>query len=168
MKSFWSVVSPLRFSLNRRMKSLVSQLNKNNLKILEIGAGKNSYKHYFPNSKWISTDLVKYAKIDEVADVTSLHYSDKSFDAVICISVLEHVFEIEKAVSEIRRVLKKNGTFVMSTPFIFPIHDNPQDYWRLTDNGIKNLLEKFSCVKIKPLVKIWWRTPIGYFVVAEK
>jgi ubiquinone/menaquinone biosynthesis C-methylase UbiE len=45
------------------------------------------------------------------------------FDAIICISVLEHVFEYDKAINEIERVLKPGGKLLLTVPFGFPHHD---------------------------------------------
>jgi 2-polyprenyl-6-hydroxyphenyl methylase / 3-demethylubiquinone-9 3-methyltransferase len=45
----------------------------------------------------------------------ALPYTDKSFDAVFCCDVLEHVKDLPKVVSEISRVLKPNGVFFYDT-----------------------------------------------------
>lgn len=42
-----------------------------------------------------------------VADVTQLPFADKSFDTVVCAHTLEHVSDIERALSEIRRVCRR-------------------------------------------------------------
>ena len=49
-------------------------------------------------------------------DIINLPYKDGSFDCVVCISVLEHMVEIEKAVFELWRVLKKNGKIIVGFP----------------------------------------------------
>ena len=48
---------------------------------------------------------------------TALPYPDGSFDAAICIEVLEHVGDDVAAIKEISRVLKPNGLLVMSVPY---------------------------------------------------
>lgn len=45
----------------------------------------------------------------------ALPYEDATFDAVVCVDVLEHVSDLAKVVSEIDRVLKPNGTFLYDT-----------------------------------------------------
>lgn len=50
------------------------------------------------------------------ASATSLPYPDETFDAVVSISVLEHIREIDAAMREIRRVTKPNGAVILGFP----------------------------------------------------
>jgi ubiquinone/menaquinone biosynthesis C-methylase UbiE len=148
--------NPYRKLMERELKKLKLEGKK----ILEVGAGKHSYKHLF--SDVISTDIDDCYDIDEIADVTNLHYEDCSFDCVLCINVLEHIKDYQKAISEIHRVLKPDGQAIIAVPFFFPIHDIPSDYWRFTEYGLKIILSEFKKVEIKPLG--FHRLPFGYFV----
>ncbi len=49
-------------------------------------------------------------------DIMDIPFKDERFDVITSLEVLEHVPDIQKALSETRRVLKKGGLFVMSTP----------------------------------------------------
>jgi ubiquinone/menaquinone biosynthesis C-methylase UbiE len=42
-----------------------------------------------------------------LADVTKLPFADKSFDTVVCAHTLEHILDINKALSEVRRVCRQ-------------------------------------------------------------
>lgn len=44
-----------------------------------------------------------------------LPYSNDSFDVVVCVDVLEHVADVEKAIAQIQRVLKSGGIFLFDT-----------------------------------------------------
>lgn len=50
-----------------------------------------------------------------VMDAEEIHYPEESFDIVIANHMLYHLGNLERALSEIGRVLKKNGTFYAST-----------------------------------------------------
>jgi len=50
-------------------------------------------------------------------DVTRLTFADRSFDAVLCFDVLEHVPDYRQALKEFYRVLASGGQLVVSVPF---------------------------------------------------
>ncbi len=52
------------------------------------------------------------------ANVPPLPFEDESFDCVISFQVIEHIKDDAKFVSEVCRVLKKGGLFIVSTPNI--------------------------------------------------
>ncbi len=51
-----------------------------------------------------------------VASAVELPYRDNTFDLVLCTEVIEHVNNQNKVISEIFRVLKKDGYLVLTTP----------------------------------------------------
>ena len=51
-----------------------------------------------------------------VGSATQLNFAAESFDVVVSFETLEHLAEHELMVSEIRRVLKPGGIFILSTP----------------------------------------------------
>jgi SAM-dependent methyltransferase len=53
---------------------------------------------------------------DQVIDVTRIAFADRSFDAVICNHVLEHVPDDVAAMSELRRVLVPGGWAILLVP----------------------------------------------------
>jgi predicted SAM-dependent methyltransferase len=56
-------------------------------------------------------------------DITNLSFADGSFDAIVCLHVLEHVPDDQKAMSELYRILADGG---------FALLDVPIDYKRAT------------------------------------
>jgi SAM-dependent methyltransferase len=115
---------------------------------LDIGCGDSPYSNFFPNK--IGIDVVKYPKVDVVADAHYLPFKNESFSCVLCTEVLEHLRDSRLAISEMNRVLKKDSKLILSTRFIFPLHQEPEDYWRFTEHGLKELLKSW---KIKKLSK---------------
>ena len=49
-------------------------------------------------------------------DITNIQYPEESFDLIFCSHVLEHVNDDKKAISELFRVLKKNGWAILMVP----------------------------------------------------
>jgi SAM-dependent methyltransferase len=50
------------------------------------------------------------------ADCASLPFADESFDAVVSFETIEHIREQERFVDEVRRVLRPDGLFLISSP----------------------------------------------------
>lgn len=66
-----------------------------------------------------------------------LPFEDASYDHVLLINVLEHVFNYRQLLSEATRVVKPGGSVIVVVPFLFPIHPSPHDYWRFTDETLR-------------------------------
>ena len=77
------------------------------------------------------------------------------FDVIICLAVLEHVYNPFSAVKNIRSMLKKNGILFGYVPFLYHYHAPSklefQDYYRFTKDGLSYLLKDFNEVKLYPV-----------------
>ncbi len=73
---------------------------------------------------------------DIFADASAIPLADESVDTVIILEVMEHLRRPSEALQEIARILRPQGTLLLSMPFLYPIHDAPHDYQRLTMHGI--------------------------------
>jgi SAM-dependent methyltransferase len=78
-----------------------------------------------------------------------LPFSNQEFDSVITNQVFEHVFNPDKFLSEINRVLKVGGLLLISVPFVWDEHEQPNDYARYSSFGLKFALEKSFFVVIE-------------------
>lgn len=110
--------------------------------VIEIG-GEKAYRHerHFPKSTgYRCTNIAR--EHDEHLDATRMHLADASVDAFVCVSVLEHIFDLHAAVQEITRTLKPGGKLLLVVPFGFPHHDEV-DYWRLSADAYPKLLNQF-------------------------
>lgn len=114
---------------------------------LDIANGGSPYSRFFP--KRVAVDIVKQPDTDVVADVHNLreHFKEGEFGVVLCTDALEHFYHPHKAVEEMHRVLKPGGVLILSTRFIFPLHEVPHDYFRFTEYGLKYLLRDFEIVE---------------------
>ncbi|MDO8510300.1 MAG: methyltransferase domain-containing protein [bacterium] len=116
-------------------------------KTLDIGSGGGPYRSHYPSR--VSIDIEASPGVDYVADAHDLSmFSDDEFDCILCTEVLEHLYDPQKAIGEMHRVLKKGGKVVLTTRFIFPLHNTPHDYWRFTRYGLEHLFSEFSSVEI--------------------
>jgi SAM-dependent methyltransferase len=80
-------------------------------------------------------DLYK-ARPELFADASALPLQDATFDTVVLLEVLEHLRRPREALQEVARVVRPRGKVLLSMPFLYPVHDAPHDYQRLTIHGL--------------------------------
>ena len=113
---------------------------------LDIGAQNGPYAGYFPNR--IALDVRPGHGVRILGDAQALGIAGAAFDVVLCTEVLEHLPEPQRAIDEMHRVLKPGGTLLLTTRFLFPIHDAPHDYFRFTKYGLRHLLRHFEILEL--------------------
>jgi SAM-dependent methyltransferase len=129
-------------------------------RVLNVGAGLRSVSHLI-DGELVNQDLRwpgdSRSYIDVFSPLHEMPLADNSFDAVLCIAVLEHVINPIECVAEIARVLKPGGCAVVSVPFLQPEHKVPTDYQRYTLDGLKNLLETsgLDVEEAKPIYSVY-------------
>ncbi|HUW44981.1 MAG TPA: glycosyltransferase [Dehalococcoidia bacterium] len=73
---------------------------------------------------------------------------EKKFDVVVCFEAIEHIAEHDKLLSEVKRLLKDDGLFIVSTPnkTVYtdePDYHNPFHIKELDFDEFKNLLRQY-------------------------
>jgi SAM-dependent methyltransferase len=130
----WLITKLTRKKLNKFIEQ-----NRSDLYTLDIGCSNSPYSKFFPNR--IGFDINKGEGVDVVGDAHNQPFNDNKFDIILCTEVLEHLRNPKVAISEMRRVLKPNGKLILTTRFIFPLHDTPGDYYRYTIYGLRELFK---------------------------
>lgn len=96
--------------------------------------------------KWIFADINPEYKPDIVLDVANMQeIEDHSIDVICACELFEHVAEVERGLDECVRVLKDNGTMILSVPFLYAIHADPSDYQRWTHFKWRKEIEQRFC-----------------------
>jgi SAM-dependent methyltransferase len=113
---------------------------------LDLGAQNGPYAASFPNR--LALDIRQGVGVQILGDAQALGLRDAAFDVVLCTEVLEHLPEPQKGVDEAWRVLKPGGMLLLTTRFLFPIHDAPHDYFRFTKYGLRHLLRHFEILEL--------------------
>ena len=107
------------------------------------------YSSYFENKKsYTITNYVSEARgfqgaeneifIDLTNDLPSEHI--QKYDVVFNHTVLEHIFEIDKAFSNLCALTKDIAIVIV--PFLQPMHADYGDFWRFTPLCLQRLFEK--------------------------
>lgn len=117
-------------------------------RVLDIGcAGKQAKDFLDEGVEYLGMDdyfaSIPYGTMHDVyAGAGNLPFSDESIDHILLLDVLEHVPDADMCLREIQRVMRPGGKLLLNIPFIYPLHDAPDDYRRLTEFGLLNLLEQ--------------------------
>lgn len=105
-------------------------------KILIIGDfTQRDYKVLKDLGKDVSVmDIVPLKNIDNfylqsITEKTSFY--DKTFDGIVLAEVIEHLFEDYVALTEINRILKDDGTLVVTVPYFSNVQDEPEFHVRV-------------------------------------
>lgn len=100
--------------------------------------------------KYVLVDVNERYHPDIIADINQLPFADDSLEAILCLSVLEHVENPFFAIKELYRVLRPGGNILLSVPFVWPYHAAPlyKDYWRFSEDALHLLCKQFSRVEV--------------------
>jgi SAM-dependent methyltransferase len=92
-----------------------------------------------------------------VGDGCALELPDASFDTVLSIQVLEHVFEPIRMIEELYRVTRPGGTLVVMVPQTANIHHAPHHFQNLTRYWLDAAAERLGAqvVTYVPMGGAW-------------
>ena len=155
---------------NRHVKRIAA--GTHDRAILEIGSGKPVKGEHRYSARVLFDESNDFVQTDvnpefghQILDVTTMEF-EESFDIVLCVNVMEHVYEFRRAFDNVHRALKPGGTALIGVPGYYPLHDEPHDYWRFTEHALRRLMSPYRSVKL-------WRSgprryPFAYFLEATK
>lgn len=135
---FWSPEAERRYVPDPDLWRLIVDGAEPGTRYLDVGCGTgNSYAGELVRAggSYAGVDVsgqaveaARTAGLDArvIDDAAELPFEDASFDVVLCIEVLEHLFAPQQTVREIHRVLRPGGRLIASAPNVA--------YWRLRAN----------------------------------
>jgi SAM-dependent methyltransferase len=120
------------------------------VRILELGSGKaerySARRLFHPSNAFLQSDVnPEYGHA--IIDATSMEFHEQ-FDVILCLNVLEHVFDFREAVRRIHQGLRPGGVAIIVVPVFYPLHDEPNDFWRFTEHALRRLLADFRSLDI--------------------
>lgn len=98
--------------LKREMKIL----NQTNLSVLHFAPEKYLENKLRKISNHYITADIEGGDVDIKVDITNIPFEKKTFDLILCSHVLEHVTDDRKALKELLRILKPDGTALIIIP----------------------------------------------------
>lgn len=154
------------YELDSRMRNalhILENFSSNKpLKILDVGCGTGHYieqmllrqHNVFGNDVaygMLIKSKDKYSRISQnhklsLSNIEKLPFQNSSFDAVLCIGVIEYLPDIHKALRELNRIVKEDGIIIISAPNLLSIKFLTDPYY--LKRGAEYLLHKMGLRKI--------------------
>ena len=129
-----NALSPGTLSLERHRQMWLYLQNETdfftkNYKVLHIAPEQEFLRRFkkMKNLDYTSADL--YSPIVDVkADILDLPFENESFDIIFCNHVLEHIEDDQKAMSELYRVMRKDGWGIFQVPMKNSLETTYEDF----------------------------------------
>jgi SAM-dependent methyltransferase len=119
----------LRVVMDRETDKLIDQLDRGRLRALEISG-----------RKWERSGFRSYRSADYPAFDICEQALPERFDLIIAEQVFEHLLWPYRACRNVYTMLEPGGHFLVTTPFLVRVHDEPVDCSRWTALGLKYFL----------------------------
>lgn len=152
------------YTLKKKL-SLIEKLKTADKRLLDIGSGTGEFSYTCQNNGWDvigiepSEKARKYAIQNYDLDVKTEEginsLESASFDIISMWHVLEHVYNIDDRLNEIKRLLKENGYLIIAVPNRlsydalhykekWAAYDVPRHLYHFTPNDIENISKKYN------------------------
>ncbi len=127
--------------------------------ILDIGGAVRGSHYRFldvdTNAVFKIADITMKKGVDFTLDITKeqVPLPEKSQDFILMFNILEHLYEHQYVLSEVRRLLLPGGKLIGTIPFLINVHPDPHDYIRFTKEALEHLFTEngFSVKVIEPI-----------------
>ena len=124
-------------TVSRGLAPVLARLDDASAWGVNLGAGDTTL-----HSRLLNLDIYDGPGVHFVCRGDDLPLRSAARACVLRQEVLEHVPDPDACVREVERVLAPGGLFYLQLPFIIGYHPGPNDYWRFTREGIRELLAK--------------------------
>lgn len=114
-------------------------------RLLDAGAGELKFKKFCRHLDYVAQDFAQYdgagdnkglqmgkwdqSRLDIVSDITAIPQPDRSFDAILCVEVFEHLPAPLLALKEFSRLLRPGGSLILTAPFNSLTHFAPYHFY---------------------------------------
>ncbi|GGB77251.1 methyltransferase [Flavobacterium suaedae] len=158
-------------ALKNKVK-LLSRFQPAKGKLLDIGAGTGDFLVAAKRAGWQTEGIEPNEKAKTIAAEKGVDFAenlssvaDHTYDAITMWHVLEHVPDVEKQITELKRILKPDGVLIVAVPnyrsydaqyygSYWAAYDVPRHLWHFSKTAIKKLFnaEAMEVIKILPML----------------
>jgi len=138
-------------------ETIIKQININD-EVLDVGKSMRGFFDKIKSKSIITLDVNEFEDYpDIVFDLCDElpENLNRKFDKIICIAILEHVYNPFKAVGNLKKMLKENGTIYGYVPYLYKYHAPNdlmfQDYFRFSKDALSYLFKDFHSIELFPV-----------------
>jgi SAM-dependent methyltransferase len=101
-----------------RIPVMLDMMPRGDIKVMDLGDWKDGLLAKEIRKRGYDTVTVGIERADKIVDLEKgrLPFKSGSFDCIVAGELFEHIFNLRKLLSEVRRVLKKGGALIVSVP----------------------------------------------------
>ncbi len=153
----------------------VAVANSGSGEALDIGCGTGDFLNAMYKKGWkvkgiepnetARKNAINNFNLDVYDESRLFDFDEKSFDVITMWHVLEHVYNLDKNLTQIKKILRKDGRLVIALPNadsldakiykkFWAAYDVPRHLYHFNISSFSKLMDKygFEMVKIKPMV----------------
>ena len=125
-------------------------------KVLDVGKSSRQRYAYFGAQQALTLDINQFEGYPDIVDDLCHLEHDLSgqFNGIVCLAVIEHVYDPLAAVGNLEAMLKPGGYCLAYVPFLYRYHAPTdlkyQDFFRYSRDGVAYLFRNFSEVTVYP------------------
>ncbi|MFT5658939.1 MAG: SAM-dependent methyltransferase [Gammaproteobacteria bacterium] len=125
--------------------------------VLDIGQSSRGHSIHFDADKLETVDINRGDNPPDIIDdiCAPNRLQNNRYDGLVCLSVLEHVYDPFAAIEHIHNLLQPGGYLLFHVPFMFRYHAPADlaftDCYRFSRDGLAWMLRDFSQVTLYPI-----------------
>jgi SAM-dependent methyltransferase len=143
------IVSLLKYHIQQALSNYAKPTNSE-ARALDVGCGSQPFRSDLEALHYSYTSLDAEQNSEDSVDIICLidqpllpeTLKDKQFDFILCTEVMEHVANWQGAFENFSKLLAPGGRLLITCPFIYPLHEEPYDYWRPTPYAFQYFADK--------------------------
>ncbi len=162
-KNKWPHFNLIFSDIKKLSKKINSSKTVVSLERNSLYGGISLFAPYFSKSNFISVDcsmpkILKRGGYNKINDKSLIIENKKSYycsfdkiklkkntaDLIMVPNLMHHIPDVKIFFHQIKSILKKNGTLYIFEPLVRELHQEPDDYFRITPYGFKYILKTYG------------------------
>lgn len=155
--------------LKQIIKIVIARVGNRKGRVLDIGSGTANFSHLISQyCQTVAVDIAKPYLIDAkkssnldfvCADAKALPFVEKSFSTILCLSMLEHLLELQPVLMSLKEALDPDGILVVGYPvetWLFKL------VWRFLSPNEFRFIDQTQTLFVNPYehkTEDYWKNP---------